>query len=365
MKIVTLDLVSEYNQLKDELNQAIQRVLESGRFILGEEVAKFEESLANYTQSRFAFGVASGTDALSIGLMALEVGSADEVVTTPFTFFATPEVIALCGAKPVFVDIDPKTFNIDPGLVERALTKNTKAIMPVHLYGQSCDMDPLMDIAQKNGLKVIEDAAQALGAEYKGRKVCSSGDLACLSFYPTKNLSCYGDGGAVITNDEELAEKIPSLRLHGAKEKYHHERLGRNSRLDAIQAAILSVKLKYLDEWNARRREIAAKYDELLADYVTIPYVEEYNKHTYHQYTIRAKRRDELKQNLKDIGIPTTVYYPIPMHLQPALQYLGYKLGDCPEAEKASQEVLSLSIYPQMSDEAVEYVAHAIQKFYS
>jgi len=364
MKIAVLDLVGEYNQLKDEINHAVQRVLESGRFILSEDVVSFEKSLAQYTQCRFAFGVASGTDALSVALMALDIGPRDEVITTPFTFFATPEVIALCGATPVFVDIDPRTFNIDPTRIEDALTEHSKAIMPVDLYGQSCDMEPIMHIARTHGLKVIEDAAQALGAEHKDKKVCSLADIACLSFYPTKNLSCYGDGGALTTSDEELAKEIPPLRLHGARDKYHHEKLGRNSRLDAIQAAILSVKLKYLDTWNSRRIEIAARYDERLAECVTIPHRETYNKHAYHQYTIRAERRDELRQYLAEKGIPTTIYYPVPMHLQPALGYLRYKEDDLPEAEKAAKEVLSLPIYPQMSDDAVDYIAEAVREFY-
>jgi len=339
MKIAVLDLVGEYNQLKDEINHAVQRVLESGRFILSEDVVSFEKSLAQYTQCGFAFGVASGTDALSVALMALDIGPRDEVITTPFTFFATTRI-------------------------EDALTEHSKAIMPVDLYGQSCDMEPIMHIARTHGLKVIEDAAQALGAEHKDKKVCSLADIACLSFYPTKNLSCYGDGGALTTSDEELAKEIPPLRLHGARDKYHHEKLGRNSRLDAIQAAILSVKLKYLDTWNSRRIEIAARYDERLAECVTIPHRETYNKHAYHQYTIRAERRDELRQYLAEKGIPTTIYYPVPMHLQPALGYLRYKEDDLPEAEKAAKEVLSLPIYPQMSDDAVDYIAEAVREFY-
>ena len=364
MEVPLLDLVSEYNSLKGEIDDAVFRVLGSGRFVLEGEVESFERELSAYAGCKYAFGVASGTDALSLALMALDIGAGDEVITTPFTFFATPEAIALCGAKPVFSDIDPRTFNLDPNGLEAKITTKTKAILVVHLYGQSVDMDPILEIARKHNLRVIEDAAQALGAEYKGRKVCALGDVSCASFYPTKNLSCYGDGGAVLTNDQDLAKVIPPLRLHGAEEKFKHERLGRNSRLDALQAAILSVKLKYLDGWNERRGEIARTYSKVLRDYVKAPHTEEFNRHTFHQYTIETSERDNLREYLSQKGVMSAVFYPIPMHLQKALSYLGHEEGSFPEAERASKEVLSLPVFPLLSDGQVNYVAETVKQFF-
>lgn len=345
-----LDLQAQYRSIKPKVDSAIQRVVDSGQFVLGPFVEEFERNFAAYCGVRHAIGVGNGTDALFLSLKAFGVGEGDEVITTPFTFFATAEVIADAGAKPVFVDIRPDTFNIDVDKIEAAITPKTKAIIPVHLYGQMCDMDRILEISRTHGLKVIEDAAQSVGAAYKGVRCGGHGDAACFSFFPSKNLGCYGDGGAIVTNDDALADKLRMLRAHGSKKKYFNEILGVNSRLDAIQAAILNVKLDYIDEWNRGRASVAARYNEGLsgigniATPITLPECE----HVFHQYTIRTARRDELAAHLQEHGVPTMVYYPTPMHLLPALAYLGHTAGDFPEAELAAVEAISLPMYPEL-----------------
>ncbi|HPD61766.1 MAG TPA: DegT/DnrJ/EryC1/StrS family aminotransferase, partial [Thermodesulfobacteriota bacterium] len=356
MPIPLLDLKAQYATIRDEIKPAIDEVLESQLFILGEKVIKLEEAIANYSGSKFAVGVASGSDALLLALMALNVGYGDQVITTPYTFFATAGSIARLGAVPVFVDIDPKTFNISPQKISECLTTispkdKIKAIMPVHLYGQCADMDPILAIAREHGLPVIEDAAQAIGSQYMGRKAGSIGDLGCFSFFPSKNLGGFGDGGMVTTNNETLAEKVAILRVHGSKPKYYHKVIGLNSRLDALQAAALLVKIKHLDQWTANRRKNADYYRERfqkngLDEFVGLPKTAEGNFHIYNQFVTRVKHRDKLQQFLTQAGIGTEIYYPIPLHLQECFQYLGYKEGDLPESEKAARETLALPIYP-------------------
>ncbi|MEA2015261.1 MAG: DegT/DnrJ/EryC1/StrS family aminotransferase [Actinomycetota bacterium] len=360
MNIPILDLKCQYQSIKPEIDAAVRRVLESGRFILGPEVEAFEKEIAEYLGVKHAIGVASGTDALLISLMAIGIKPGDEVITTPFTFFATAGSIARLYAKPVFVDIDPRIYNIDPNKLEDLLKKSynskIKAIMPVHLYGQCVDMDPILELAEKYNLRVIEDAAQSLGSTYKGKQSGSLGDLGCFSFFPTKNLGAYGDGGMVVTNNGELAEKIRLLRVHGSKPKYYHSVVGLNSRLDEIQAAILNVKFNYLSKWIEQKREKANLYNKLfkesLSDKVITPFEARGNYHTYHQYTVRIKdrKRDDVRNYLKEQSIGTSVYYPLPLHLQKCFADLGYKKGDFPESEKASKEVLSLPMYPEIEE---------------
>lgn len=363
MKVPPFELTRQISSMRNELRDAIDGVLDSGQFILGENVKALEEEVAEFCDAKYGIGVASGSDALTLSLLALDIRPGDEVITSPFTFIATAGAIALLGAKVVFADIDPSTFNIDPEKIKPLITKRTKAILPIHLYGQPADMDPIIELAEEYGLKVLEDAAQAIGAEYKGRKVCSIGDVAALSFFPTKNLGAFGDGGMVLTNDDEIYEKVQMLRVHGSSTKYEHVALGYNSRLDELQAAILRVKLKYLDDFTNMRRSIADTYSSLLKDYVVIPYENPSVKHVYHQYTIRTQRRDELKQNLARLGISSTVYYPIPLHLQQAFRFLGYSEGDFPEAERASKEVLSLPMFPELEDAEIRMITDAIREY--
>ncbi|MBU8880786.1 DegT/DnrJ/EryC1/StrS family aminotransferase [Bacillus sp. FJAT-29790] len=368
MKIPMLDLTVQYEQIKRELNEKIQSVLNASHFILGENVRRLEEDIAAYSNVRYGIGVANGSDALHISLTAIGIGPGDEVITTPFTFFATAGAISRAGAIPVFADIEPHTFNINSNLIEQKITSKTKAIIAVHLYGQPADMDSILKVADKYGLFVIEDAAQAIGAKYKGRKVGGLGDAACFSFFPTKNLGAYGDGGMIVTNNENQAEKMKLIRVHGAKERYNHQILGYNSRLDEIQAAILNVKFLYLDSWNNLRREKAHLYTNLLSkvcpDKVVLPIESEGNHHIYHQYTIKAERRNELKAYLSEHGIDTIVYYPIPLHLQPVFADLGYKKGDFPLAEKAAIEVLSLPIFPELTEGQQIFIVEKISDFY-
>jgi len=371
VKIPQLDLVAQYKSIKNEIDEAILKVLEKGEFILGEEVRKLEESVAKFVGVKHAIGVASGTDALLLSLMAIGIKEGDEVITTPFTFFATAGSIAKLGARPVFVDIDLDTYNIDPNKLEAFLKKSytpkTKAIIPVHLYGQCADMDPIMELAKKYNLKVIEDAAQSIGATYKGKQSGSIGDTGCFSFFPSKNLGAYGDGGMVVTNDDEIAEKIRLLRVHGAKPKYYHSMIGINSRLDEIQAAILNVKFKYLPQWIEQKRKRTELYNKLfkenLGDKVITPYEAPYNYHTYHQYTIRVQNRDGLRQYLTEAGIGTAVYYPLPLHLQKCFENLGYKEGDFPASERASKEVLSLPMFPELEENKQLEVVKKIKEF--
>jgi len=362
-----VDLKKQYLSIKEEIDQAIQRVLNSGKFILDKEVEQLEKEVAKYCRARYAVGVNSGTDALFLSLMALDIGSGDEVITTPFTFISTAEVIALRGARPVFVDINPRTFNVDSSKIEEKITKKTKAIIPVHLYGQSAEMEKIIKIARKHNLYIIEDVAQAVGAKYKKKMVGSIGDLGCFSFFPSKNLGAYGDGGMILTNNKKWADKIKALRAHGAKKKYFHEVLGINSRLDSIQATILNVKLKYLAKWIKSRQEKAKIYNKELKNVaeVKIPPVKKTTDHAYHQYTIRVKNRDRLKKYLEENKIPTMIYYLTPLHLQPVFKYLRYNEGDFPEAEKAAKEVLSLPIYPELSLKEQILVIKKIKEFYS
>jgi len=366
MKIPLVDLKTQYQNHKSEIDAAIQRVIDNTSFIMGPEVAQFEEAFAEYCGAKYAVGVSSGTGALFLALLAHDIGPGDEVITTPFTFFATGEAISVTGATPVFVDIDPHTYNIDPDLIADAITPRTKAIMPVHLYGQPADMDAINAIARQHGLAVIEDAAQAHGSRYKGQRAGVLGDSACFSFYPSKNLGCYGDGGAVVTNDAKVAERVAKLRNHGRMSKYQHDELGYGHRLDGMQAAILGVKLPYLDDWNAARRDRAARYNELLSD---LPLQTPYNLPTvepvYHCYTIRLAEdvdRDAVVQHLKDRGIGVGVHYPIPLHMQPAYEFLGLTEGCCPVSEKAALQVLSLPIYAELTDEQQDYVVAALHE---
>ncbi len=366
MNVPLVDLKAQYLSIKPEIDAAIQRVIDNTAFIMGKEVAQFEEAFAEYCGVDYAVGVASGTAALFLALLAHGIGPGDEVITTPFTFFATGEAISQVGAKPVFVDIDPVTYNIDPNRIEAAITPYTKAIMPVHLYGQPADMDAINAIAEKHGLIVIEDAAQAHGSRYNGQRAGSLGHSACFSFYPSKNLGCYGDGGAVVTNDPKLAEKVARLRDHGRVSKYEHEELGYGLRLDGIQAAILSAKLPHLDDWNAGRRDRAARYAELLADLpVTTPEHLPNVEPVYHCYTIRLEEdvdRDQVVSHLKAQGVGVGVHYPIPLHLQPAYRFLELEPGDFPVSEHMANHVLSLPIYAELTDEQQDFVVETLQE---
>jgi len=361
MPISMMDLTAEYRSLRGEIDQAIHRVLESGRFILGPEVESLEGTIARYCNLEYAVGVGSGTEALHLALIACGVGRGDEVITTPFTFVATAEVVSHLGAQPVFVDIDPRNFTIDARRIASKITKRTKAIIPVHLYGQAADMEPILEIAKNNGLKMIEDCAQAFGAEYKGSKVGSLGDVGCFSFYPAKNLGCYGDGGMVVTSDPDIYKKVRLLRQHGAEEQYNHKVLGFNSRLDELQAAILGVKLACLDEWNNARRERARLYDNHLQGRdVVIPVEEPYNRHVYNQYTIRIKDRDRIREGLQARGIASAVHYPIPLHLQPIYRSMSIEGGDLSVSERASKEVLSLPMSPFISPAQIKEISETL-----
>jgi len=361
-----VDLKAQYDSIKDEIDNVIQNVLDNTNFIMGEELKKFEVEFARFCDVKYAIGVANGSDALILALKACGIGGGDEVITVPHTFIATTEAVSNVGGKIVFVDIDPKTYTIDVSKIEDKITEKTKAIIPIHLYGQPADMDSIMELAKKYNLKVIEDAAQAHGAEYKGKKVGSIGDAGCFSFYPGKNLGAYGDAGMVVTDNEEVANRIKMLRNHGRlTAKYEHEIEGYSSRLDNLQAAILRVKLRYLNEWNESRRENAKKYNELLSNIAGIitPYEADYAKHVYHLYVIRTVNRDKLREELKSEGVATGIHYPIPLHLQPAYNYLGYKRGDFPVAEKASQEILSLPMFAELTDEQIEEIVKFIKYF--
>lgn len=345
--------------------EAVTAVLESQKCVLGPDVEAFERQSAEYIGAKFAISCASGTDALLLALMALEIGPEDEVITTPFTFVATIGSIVRLGAKPVFVDIDPVTFNLDPAQLERAITPRTRAIMPVHLFGLSADMDPVLAVAKEHGLPVVEDAAQAIGAAYHGRQVGTFGAFGCYSFFPSKNLGAAGDGGLLTTNDPELADRIKVLRGHGSRQRYYYDVIGTNSRLDSIQAAILRVKLRYLDSWTEGRQRNAETYRELFAESglttkIKLPTAPDGLRHIYNQFTIRTPKRDELKRHLQDKGIPSEIYYPLPLHLQKAFAYLGHKEGDFPISEAAGHEVLSLPIYPELRHEHLEAVVRAI-----
>ncbi len=364
MKIQWTNLRRQHLGLQEELKSVFGQTMNDGTFVLGPRLQQFEAEIAQYVGCKHGIGVKTGTDALFLSLKGLDIGPGDEVITTPFTFVSTVEVVALLGAKPVLCDIDPDTFNIDVDAIEDEISEKTKVIMPVHLYGQPAEMTRLMDIANKRDLIVVEDAAQALGAEYKGKKAGSWGRTSCVSFYPTKNLSCLGDGGMIITDDDQLTEVLRKLRIHGSSEQYRYVSLGYANRLDELQAAFLSIKLKHLDEWNERRRVLAGRYDEALREYVTIPPIDPHSQHVYHQYTIRTNQQGPLRSFLREQGIPSGVYYPLPLHLHPAYSYLGYKEGDFPKAETASKEVLSLPIDPHLLDDEHEWVVQNVVKFF-
>lgn len=361
MNVKLLDLQTQYLPIRNEIRRAIDEVCDQQALILGPHVEKFERALAAYCGVKHAIGVSSGTDALLCSMMALGIKAGDEVIVPAFTFFATAGCVARLGAKPVFADIDARTYNISPSSIKAGLTAKTKAIIPVHLFGQMAAMEEINDIASSRGVAVIEDAAQAIGAKRNGHTACSMSLAGCLSFYPTKNLGAFGDAGAICTNDDQIAEKCRLLRVHGSAHTYHHALIGGMFRLAAVQAAVLSVKLKYLDGWHEARRANSAIYDRLLAgSRVVRPFVEEGNWSIYNQYIVRVPDRDRVKQTLADKGIGSAIYYPIPLHLQECFAYLGYHEGDFPESERACREVLALPVYPELSHEQVEYVAEQL-----
>ena len=362
MRVPLLDLRAQYAPIRDEIRTAIDRVLESQHFILGPEVENLEREIAEYSGCSHAIGMSSGTDALHVAFMAIDLNPGDEVITTPYSFFSTAGEIARLGARPVFAEIDPKTYNIDPAGIEAKISSRTRAILPVHLFGQMADMPAIMEIARKYNLRVIEDAAQAIGAEWNGQRAGSMGDLGCFSFYPTKNLGGYGDGGMITTNNATLAEKIRLLRNHGFKTKYHNEILGGNFRLDEIQAAVLRVKLKYLDGWTEGRRRNAALYRKSLMQTgrVELPFEQPNSRHIYHQFVIRVERRDEMMTDLRERGIGSDVYYPIPIHLQRSFETLGYCAGDFPISEALANESLALPIYSELTPEMILSVCQAL-----
>jgi len=363
--IPMLDLKTQYSTLKEEIDERVRDIFDSGAFILGPNVMELERRVAEYHDVPYAIGLASGTDALHLALKAAGVGEGDEVITTPFTFFATAEAIVYCGAKPVFADIDPVTLNIDAAKIEPLITSRTKAIVPVHIFGHPADMDEIMEIAGRRGLAVIEDCAQSFGASYKGKRAGAIGVAGCYSFYPSKNFSCYGDGGMIVTGDAAMNERIRRLRNHGSSKTYHHEEVGYNSRLDEIQAAVLNVKLRRIDRYNDNRRAVAARYGERLAGLpLALPVEKDGCRHVYHQYTMRTARRNELAAHLHGAGVSAVVYYPVPLHLQKALAGLGYAEGSLPEAERASREVLSIPMYPELPQPDVDFICDAIKAFF-
>jgi dTDP-4-amino-4,6-dideoxygalactose transaminase len=379
-----LDLKAQYAAIREEVRKAMDRVADSQYFILGPEVEALEKEIAEYSQAEFGIGVSSGTDALLVALMAIGIEAGDEVITTPYTFFATAGAISRLGARPVFVDIDPLTYNIDPAKLESAITERSRAIIPVHLYGQTADMDPIMEVARRHQLYVIEDAAQAIGSEYDGRRAGALGDLACFSFFPSKNLGAFGDGGMVTTNNPELAKQVKLLRNHGYSPKYYNKVVGGNFRLDALQAAVLRVKLPYLDGWTERRQLNAATYRRLfneaeltieqrpgqgelkLAEIsgVVLPFEAPNVRHIYNQFVIRSGQRDQLLAHLKERKIGTEIYYPVPMHVQECFAGLGYENGDFPASERAASETLALPIYPELTESMMSTVVDAVADFY-
>jgi len=362
--IQMVDLKNQYLKIKTEIDSAIHEVIDSNLFINGPVVGEFECKTAEYLGCKFAIGCANGTDALQIALMALDIKKGDEIISTPFTFVATTETIALLGAVPVYVDIDEKTYNIDVNKIEEKITSKTKAILPVHLYGQPSDMDKIMQLGKQYDLKVIEDAAQAFGAEYHGKKAATIGDISSISFFPSKNLGAFGDAGMVTTNDEGLAHKVKMITSHGSQKRYYHEILGVNSRLDSIQAAVLKVKLKYLDDYHTARIEAANKYNERFKGVIEAPYVLHGVKHIYHQYSIRVKNRDQMQEFLKDCGIPSMIYYPVPLHLQKAYKY-NYKAGDFPITEEVSKDIISLPMHTELTVEQIDYISSKVLEFNS
>ena len=376
MKVPFFDLTPQSSLIEEEIKSAFNEVFKTQQFIMGPQIEGLEKAIAGYCQTTYAMGVASGSDALFLSLMALGIGPGDEVILPPFTFFATAGSVSRIGAIPVFVDIDPDTYNIDPKKIEEKITKKTKAVLPVHLFGQCADMDPILQISNEKKLYVIEDAAQALGSEYKpqsnskGRRAGQMGNLGCFSFYPTKNLGAFGDAGMVVTNDPHLSEKVRILRVHGSQPKYYHKWIGINSRLDTIQAAILLVKFKYLEKWTKTRQRLAKKYEELFRDLLSLveelrlPAIQYTNRHIFHQYVIRVPKRDQLRKFLSEEGIGTDIYYPLPLHLQECFSFLKYRRGELPISEKASEETLALPIFPELKEDQQERVVDRIKAFY-
>lgn len=357
-----VDLKAQYNSIKDEVNAAVLNVLESTQFILGDEVQALEQEFASYCNAEYGIALNTGTSALHLALLAAGIGPGDEVITVPFTFVATVAAIVYTGATPVFVDIDPVSYTIDVGQIEQAITERTKAILPVHLYGQPADMDPILEIARRHGLTVIEDAAQAHRAEYKGKRVGSLGDIGCFSFYPGKNLGAYGEGGMAVTNNPDYARIMRMLRDWGQESRYNHVLKGYNYRMDGVQGAILRVKLRYLDQWTEARRTHAMQYDQLLADSgLKTPTVMPYSYHVYHVYAVRSPQRDRLQKELQTKGIQTGIHYPIPVHLQPAYMDLGYPLGSFPHSESVAKEVFSLPMYAELGSTQVDTVAEHVR----
>lgn len=370
MNVPLLDLKAQYREIRAEVLAAIESVCDEQGFVLGPRVTELEGALARYVGARHAIGCASGSDALLLSLMALGVGQGDDVITVPFTFFATAGSISRLGAKPVFVDICADTFNMDPDQVERKITSRTKAIIPVHLFGQCADMDAINATARRKGVNVVEDACQAIGAARHGRQAGALGDTGCFSFFPSKNLGGFGDGGLITTDDLKLSESLSMLRVHGSRVRYIHEMVGFNSRLDALQAAVLQVKLKHLDRWTAGRRKNAARYERLFAETtllerVSLPVTQAGNDHVFNQFTIRAAKRDELRAFLKEKSVGTEIYYPVPLHLQGCYRDLGYHKGDFPVSERAAEEALSLPIYAELADAQLAYVVDCAREFYS
>ncbi len=364
MKVPFLDLKAHHAPLTEEFDRAIREVIESSAFAGGPFVERFEEEFASFCGSSYAIGVGNGTDALWLALLALGIGEGDEVITVPNTFIATAEAITYCKARPVFVDVDPDTFTMNPAELEKSLTKKTKAIIPVHLFGQPADMDPILEFARANGLFVVEDAAQAHGAQYKGQKAGTMGDAGCFSFYPGKNLGAFGEAGAVVTNDPELRKQIQMLRDHGQSRKYYHSTMGWNCRMDGIQAAILSIKLSHLDKANSLRRKHALEYNQAFAgiDEVLTPFEAKYARHVYHVYAVRVQERDAVLRHLQEKGVGYAVHYPVLVHLQEAGRNLGYTKGAFPIAEKLADEFLSLPMFPELTEEQIEYVGRCVSE---
>ena len=363
MNIDFANLKIAYQAHQEAFEKAIQKVLTSAAYIMGPEIEELERELSAFTGAEYAISCSSGTDALLLAMMALDIQPGDEIITTPFTFIATAETIALLGAKPVFVDIDKDTYNINPSQIEAKISDKTKAIIPVSLYGQVADMDEINAIAEKHKISVIEDAAQSFGATYKGKKSCNLSTIACTSFFPAKPLGCFGDGGAVFTSNKDLAEKIKSLRVHGQTKRYTHKYIGLGARLDTLQAAVLLVKLKHYEEDVKMRQQVAEQYHDLLKDFLPVPHVKEHNTSVWAQYSIRVASRDLVQQKLKEKGIPTAVHYPTPLHLQECFEYLGYKIGDFPVSEKISQEIISLPMNPYLRQAEQKYTAEELKKW--
>jgi dTDP-4-amino-4,6-dideoxygalactose transaminase len=370
ISVPLLDLKAQYTQIREEIEPVVKEVIESQYFIMGPKVQEFEKNCAKYCNVKYALGVSSGTDAILLALMALNIKPGDEVITTTYSFFATAGCISRLNAVPVFIDIDPDSYNLDPNLIEEKITDKTKAIIPVHLYGQMADMDPIIDLAERHNLKVIEDAAQAIGSEYKdGQRAGSMGEMGCFSFFPSKNLGGFGDGGLITTNDDAIIEKLTFLRNHGAHPKYHHKMIGGNFRLDALQAAVLNIKLKYLDNWTEGRQKNADYYDagiveRGLSDKISVPVQLKSYRHIFNQYILQTNKRNELIEHLKNKNIGCEIYYPVTFNNQECFKYLGYNRGEFPVAEKAADETLAIPIYPELTQDQKDYILNTIRDFF-